>query len=162
MSARAILIDVHTAAAVLALVVGLAVLRWPRLVGPHAVLTVTMTGCLAGALWLDRADLEAGTAATFLGLLVLAGYMSARSLAAWRLARRGGPSGPVLAGVRFVCVGLVAGFVAIAVDGLSGNPLLTVSATLVAVILARAVLVRRLNVADCSTPESLLHENVKQ
>lgn len=134
---------IHATTAAAALAVGLVAFRVPRLILPHAVLVVAMTVTLAGALWAGWEQNPPAARLVFLGLLGIACLMSVRAVVAAR--HRGAQAGgPVDArresagGLVFSNVGLVTGFVAIAVTRMDAQPLVVTAAAVLAVLLTRA------------------------
>lgn len=80
----------------------------------------------------------------FVGLLILAAYMSYRGMRAWPIVHREGspPSVRCLESVGFNCVGLSTGFVAVSVTHLVPNPFVIVAASVLTIILSRLPLNR--------------------
>ncbi|WP_432572940.1 hypothetical protein [Kineococcus sp. SYSU DK005] len=141
---HAILILVHAAAATVALAAGLAALRYPALVGVHAVGTVLMSATLAGALWVGRAGGTAVLDVVFSALLVLSLVMSWRSVRAWqhRPARGEGTSAGYVAAVGFNCISLVTGLLAVAALRTGWGPVAITAAGVLPALVGRVPLDR--------------------
>lgn len=146
---HALLLVVHATAATVALLAGLLALRRRRFLPVHAVATLVMALSLAPSLWLGRATTPLLLRLVFLGLFGLALVMSGRALRTWRsTARPGRPAdADHLAVVGFNLIGLVTGFLTVAVLRLGFGTLAVVVVGVGIPVLGHHLLHRAVNVA---------------
>ncbi|MCP2256037.1 hypothetical protein LY13_004820 [Prauserella aidingensis] len=104
-----VVVLVHAAAAVAALGLGIAALRFPPLLRAHTATIVIMTAALPVAIALRWAERAPATTAIFSGLAVLGAVMIVRAVLAERSARLGRRR-DVLSHVGFNVIALVTGF----------------------------------------------------
>lgn len=145
---HALLLVVHATAATVALLAALLALRRRRFLPVHAVATLVMALSLAPGLWLRGAATPLPLRLVYLGLFGLALVMSCRALRTWRSAARAGrPAADHLAVVGFNLIGLVTGFVTVAVLRLGFGVLAVVVAGLGIPVVGHQLLRRAVNVA---------------
>lgn len=144
MSTHTILIAVHALLGVVAFAAGWAVLQRRSLFTAYYWSLAGMAFFLVGAVALRWPELETGTRLLFSGLMLLAAYMVWRGDQARRL-RRADPgvlSEPYIHHIGFTLIGLFNGFIIVTVLNGGGPGWLAVVASVLGVIVGRAVMAR--------------------